>query len=255
MGDPITWYALSRTVSDPESILEAVDDKLQSHNQDPSAHGQSGEGINAHRTEDILDHPDGCIGLKKIVADKIVKFTDFITFDGFGTGGKYVSSGFMGSTIRAEGGGNHGWCLAESGSLEAYIDYTKNPFFQTTVELGYDTDQTFYMVLGAAAHEVADDSFGFKVVNSTLYAYWTKGGVQHTSEITGVTVTNLNVYRAYCNSDENKIYFYVNGTLKYTATNDYPTDSNSFVIYYDIYTDGVSDRHVELYDLLWMRDR
>ena len=56
MPDPITWYALGRTVVDTESILEAVDAKMLTHNVDPSAHGQDYEAIWEHRSAELLDH-------------------------------------------------------------------------------------------------------------------------------------------------------------------------------------------------------
>jgi parallel beta-helix repeat protein len=56
MSDPITWYALGRTVDDPESIMEAIDAKILAHNQDPSAHGQDNESLYEHRVAPLLDH-------------------------------------------------------------------------------------------------------------------------------------------------------------------------------------------------------
>jgi hypothetical protein len=56
MADPITWYALGRVVDDPETIMEEIDAKMLSHNLDPSAHGQAGEGLWTHRAAELLDH-------------------------------------------------------------------------------------------------------------------------------------------------------------------------------------------------------
>lgn len=56
MPDPISWYALGRDVGDPQTILEAVDEKILTHNLDPSAHGQSDEAIYMHRISTMLDH-------------------------------------------------------------------------------------------------------------------------------------------------------------------------------------------------------
>ena len=56
MPDPISWYALGRDVNDPQTILEAVDEKILTHNLDPSAHGQSDEAIYMHRISTLLDH-------------------------------------------------------------------------------------------------------------------------------------------------------------------------------------------------------
>ena len=56
MPDPISWYALGRDVNDPQTILEAVDEKILTHNLDPSAHGQSDEAVYNHRISMLLDH-------------------------------------------------------------------------------------------------------------------------------------------------------------------------------------------------------
>jgi parallel beta-helix repeat protein len=56
MADPITWYALGRTVTDTQTILEAVDAKILTHNLDPSAHGQENESLYEHRAAELLDH-------------------------------------------------------------------------------------------------------------------------------------------------------------------------------------------------------
>jgi len=74
MGDPITWYLLDRTVDDPESIKEAIDAKLLTHNQDPSAHGQSGEGLFTHRVAALLDHVNYSIyNIKQAFQTRTVK--------------------------------------------------------------------------------------------------------------------------------------------------------------------------------------
>jgi len=67
MPDPISWYTLPRTATDLQSIKEAVDAKLLSHNQDPSAHGQTGEGVYTHRIASILDHVDESVKNAKIL--------------------------------------------------------------------------------------------------------------------------------------------------------------------------------------------
>ncbi len=54
--DAISWYALGRTIGDPTSIDENIDNKLLAHNLDPSAHSQSGEAIDNHREAPVLDH-------------------------------------------------------------------------------------------------------------------------------------------------------------------------------------------------------
>jgi hypothetical protein len=68
MADPISWYALGRLIDDPETILEAVDAKVLTHNLDPSAHGQENESVYEHRANEILDHVEDSI--KALHVDK-----------------------------------------------------------------------------------------------------------------------------------------------------------------------------------------
>jgi len=56
MANPITWYLQARTIDDDQSILEAIDAKILTHNQDPSGHGQSSESLWEHRVQPLLDH-------------------------------------------------------------------------------------------------------------------------------------------------------------------------------------------------------
>jgi hypothetical protein len=251
----ICWGALGKAAGDDTTIDQEINTYITRHDENPNAHMGEDYALGVHRLQAVLDHVDGSIELKKLSRDKIIKFTDWVSFDGFDTGGSYVHPGFMGATVRATGGGGSAYVREEADDPAAYLNFSKNPFFQVSVRLGYNTSQTFYLLLGAEPSEGADDSFGFKVVNGSLYAYWTKAGSQYTQVIAGVDVTELNVYRAYCDSTNSKIYFYVNGTLAYTATANYPTDTNGFVLYFYLTADGANNRHFELYDLLWMQDR
>jgi len=56
MPDPISWYALGRTISDPTTIMEAIDQKILEHNQDPGAHGFNDEALYLHRNQYLIDH-------------------------------------------------------------------------------------------------------------------------------------------------------------------------------------------------------
>jgi len=56
MPDPISWYALGRTVGDITTIDEEIDTKILTHNLDASAHGQSDEAVYNHRISTLLDH-------------------------------------------------------------------------------------------------------------------------------------------------------------------------------------------------------
>ncbi len=67
MGDPTTWETLTKSVDDLTTIIQQIEENLLTHNQDPSAHGQSGEGVYTHRIAAVLDHVDESVENAKIL--------------------------------------------------------------------------------------------------------------------------------------------------------------------------------------------
>lgn len=109
---------------------------------------------------------------------------------------------------------------------------TKNPGFQCGLECDATTQQIIYF--GAGDLHIGDDTetgFGFKIVNGTLYALHTVSpgfgnpAVEYTTEITGITLTDSNEYKAIYTSNT-KIEFYVNNVLKATHTTNLLTSNN-----------------------------
>ena len=61
MPSGITWGNLQKAIDDGMSIDAAIASAILQHNLDASAHGQSGEAINVHRSAPVLDHLDGSV--------------------------------------------------------------------------------------------------------------------------------------------------------------------------------------------------
>lgn len=62
----VTWQDLAKTVIDKTKISEEIDEDIKTHTEDPSAHKQTGEAIDTHRTAAILDHIDEAVKNVKI---------------------------------------------------------------------------------------------------------------------------------------------------------------------------------------------
>jgi len=62
----VTWKILAKEVDDKKTIEEEIDEDIKTHTEDPSAHGQTGEAVAAHRAAEILDHLDKCIEAIKL---------------------------------------------------------------------------------------------------------------------------------------------------------------------------------------------
>lgn len=255
MGDPISWYLLTRTVDDLQSIMEAIDAKLLTHNQDPSAHGQTGEVVETHRAEPELDHPFGSVDFRHLVNDNILISTCFDTFDGWDAGGNNICHVFDSEIYTTNVVNNTSWIALYTEQNAVLLDPTKNPYFQTTVYFSSAADQEAYIMLGGTAGGPEGSAFGYKVVDGSLYACWYGGGAERTQIIAGITLTNTVVLRAYCDSSVSEIYFYVNGELKYTATTNYPTGANTDWFIYWIKTTAAAVKHLFLVDLYIEQER
>ena len=95
-----------------------------------------------------------------------------------------------------------------------------------------------YFMTGGFEDDDTDSGFGFKVEDGVLYAIVVKPvastRTEYTTVISGVTITDLNVYKAYFDYTESKIYFYVNGVLEHTESTNLPVDSTPTLFVYSI---------------------
>lgn len=255
MPDPLTWYALGRTVADTETILEAVDTKILTHNLDPSAHGQTGEVMFEHRSATLLDHLFGSVDMKHLVNSKMLVVSAFESTDGWSKSVAVTPRMFQTVLETTAVINNEQYMWIESDGAPLTLDFTKNPFFQTTLRLVWATSQLAYITCGEEIGVGEGDNFGFKVSNGTLYAYTRVSGTAYATEVTGITVTELNVYRAYMDSTESKVFFYVNGVLKHTESTHVPAAGPSYFFTYYIKTTTNNNRQIVLADFLFEQDR
>ncbi len=110
------------------------------------------------------------------------------------------------------------------------VKWNQNPLFQVTIQAGLTTSQIIYLQMGSNTN-----GFGFKIVNGTLYAFTIVGSSEYTQEITGITLTNFNSYKAVYDYGTN-IKFYVNNVLKYTQASNLPTTNSETIFKFSIQT-------------------
>lgn len=64
MADPV-WWMLQKSLSDIQTIAQAIAAAITAHNDDPDAHLGVGQSLQSHRASEIIDHE-----AQSIVADK-----------------------------------------------------------------------------------------------------------------------------------------------------------------------------------------
>lgn len=128
--------------------------------------------------------------------------------------------------------------LCFSGNIN---QFAFNPQFAIDLEmLTEPSDGDIFIGVGSPAvsvttgHDFTDRQFGFKIVyassTATLYATNGNNTAETATEITGITLTDVNFFHAIMDSGTN-IKFYVNGVLKATHTTNLPDATNGSCLF------------------------
>jgi len=254
----ICWGPLAKSAQDSTTIASYIAGKILEHNVNPSAHGLDGYAVYNHRLATLIDHLDGSVSLQKMVRDYYVAMIAFESLDGWS-----VSAGVTNEILNL---------LIQTGTVInttryvftvpdfVAINWDKDMFFQASIKVVYNTDQIVYWVAGSSQVVGVLSNFGFKVVDGTLYALHTVtdgGEVEYTTEITGITITDWNIYRAEYDQDAGEIRFYVNGVLKVTHDSNIPTsaDNDDTMMSFEIKNTAGANKVLRVADLLWSRKR
>ncbi len=252
----ICWGNLAKSADDTQRIEQSIGSYIEVHNEDPNAHQVEGSSLYMHRVNERLDHALGSIDLAYLAKDKVTFLSAFESFDGWDLSAATSVERILNSGINTSAVANNIAYLQiarQIGTMQ--FKPAKNPFFQTTVRVFGSTDVLATFGFGADYTTATYDKMGFKVSNSTLYAYWTSGGVEHTYEIEGITTTDNNIYRCYIDNDEGMMYFFVNGVLKYQTDSDLPITNSDYIFTYFIKTLTTEIKGLVLCDLLLTEDR
>jgi len=216
---------LAKTVTDKTKISEEIDSKLVTHNEDPSAHKQTGEAIDTHRVAEILDHLDKSVQVDKLAFDRYLISPSFESLDGWNTW-----AGGTGATITP----HIGSCFLRTGN--AIGDITKiwiegimenvllanNPWFQARLDLdGYPGYQDVAIGVGHNAPWSPVHWFGFRwsKADEKFYANYEGWYGEVKTEIVGYAIGGKNLLRAEMSENGTVIKYYVNDILKVTHTN------------------------------------
>jgi hypothetical protein len=240
-ADPV-WGLLAKAQDDPQTILEAIDEKIAAHEADEEAHLGVGESLQSHRASEIIDHyassviedkiKNGEITLSKKSWSEFEFLSFFESLDAWDYSPAGVAVGLAGCALQTSTTINTVKYLSGEGLGDAdATDWTKKMLMQVAAKLSSITNQTVYFMLGSVNMDGTDNSFGFKVSNGTLYAIHIvsdgEDQTEYTAEITGVTLTDFNIYRAEWDPTSQIFSFYVNGVLKTSQSTDIPTENNA----------------------------
>jgi hypothetical protein len=251
----ICWGALGKAAGDDTTIDQEINTYITRHDENSNAHQVEGSSLYMHRLQEELDHRFGSVDLRYLTMTKALIMSAFESVDGWNIEGTFTPNIFAAGLMTTSVNGNESYAYFPY-ALESFIfNPAKNPFFQTSLGITYNTSQLVYFGAGDPAQIFGQSAFGFKVVNGDLYAVTNLGESEHTYSIAGIDITQQNIYRAELDYSAGEVRFYINGVLKHTETTYVPSDtSESFFTYY-IKTNTAAQRNMYIADLLFMLDR
>lgn len=256
----ICWGNLAKSADDTLRIEQSISDYVTGHDENVNAHQIPGSALYMHRVNEILDHLDGSVSLRKLLSDQNLFWTVFESLDGWGTDGKQTGTTIFGLQCQTPVAVNGVSTIQTAvAGPESFRWLSHNPFFQTACSISSNSAVVVYIVAGSCYFDGTDTNYGFKILNGNLYALVTltdgEASTEHTTQITGYDVTDMHVYRWYVDDDANKVYFYVDGNLEHTESVNYPSsDMQEFFTYYVRTTEAVSKRLYSRY-LLFQSNR
>lgn len=211
-----TWGDLPESQISSRLITQAISDAISEHESDPEAHLGSGESLEQHKSNDVIDHPAGSVlndkfsmteySLVPILTDNSL-FTTIETGDGY-----YDDANPPGVSVNVfgdSGSASRSALLSGFGSL---MDYDRDTFIEYNFILNEHAHYKAYMNFGTVTSGTPVGGFGFEIDDDVLKGFYVNGGgVQRTSSLT-FSRDILQNLRAVFVLSENTIHFFVNGS-------------------------------------------
>jgi hypothetical protein len=244
-----TWGMLQKSLTDSETIEEAIERIVQEHDDDANSHLDDGQSLKSHKASEIIDHlalsivqdkiGDGEISLQKLLADHRILITAMESLDGWSLFGNNAQDFgclrlYTNATTNAYAGG---YVVP---SYWVGIDWDKDFFWQATIKTLAVTNQEMYFGIGGTDYIGGYSSAGFYVDDGDLYCYHavdSGGGYAYTTfQITGITLTDWHTYRIIYDESEGELSFYIDGILKKTFDSDLPTSNTDEALMFQVKT-------------------
>lgn len=232
-----TWDLLQKSQTDDETIEEAITRIVAEHGADEEAHLGVGESLQSHKASEIIDHMADSIIEDKLAArsvstDKLLKYSRNSVFLNYESFDAWEPAGGLDPVI--------GELFLQTGNTINTVKYafpycsvipkwTKDFIWQIDFQLGSNSDQTCYIVLGGIdINNPEDQAVGFKIENEKLYALHVVSDgssmTEYKTEITGVTFTARHLYRVEFEYGYG-FRFYIDDVFKCEQTTNLPSST------------------------------
>lgn len=229
------WGQLPKSQIDPEKIEEAIARMIADHLNDPNAHIENGQSLYNHKVSEVIDHvaesivrdkvKDFEIDLTKLVLNKKIIFFNGGSTDGLYLQGNYFMYTNLGNVLFGINQNGEDWAVIETDAEDLPWDLTKPiTSIETIIGFGPISNTTINIGIGE------EYGFGFMIKNNEIYAYWKWPGQSDAHEIEPLDAEKTYHFRATRYANE-KVEFYIDEELVYTATENLPEEEDGFPMY------------------------
>lgn len=193
MADP-TWDALAKNQSDPQLITEYITQAIASHESDPDAHMGSGESIDIHRANSIIDHPPYSVVDDKPKINKfslLSYFENLLCFQKSGNAFSYLGYMELYTTSTLN---NISFIYNPSDDQSGLTpDKTENPIWEV---VGFFSATGTYQGYIGIGEMYSDNGVGFEANGTTATAVWyNTSNVKQSISLSGINPKVMHKWR------------------------------------------------------------
>jgi len=254
MADPV-WGLLPKSQTDAETIEEAIVRLIGEHETDSGAHTGSGESLETHKAQDIIDHPVGSVLADKETTYETVIKCFFESLDGWTTSGTAELDELLGAKLYIE------WGVVDVSTLSGvvtyagnFLAYAKDMLFQTSFWIEETTNTTVHALLGARNSDINLEGFGYQIIDGVVKGFWGDGASPTFTADLSIDATDPHVYRAQYNATDKNVKFYIDGVLKATIEDITPVGDIEPDIYFRYEATDTIDGNMHIKNLTVSRE-
>jgi hypothetical protein len=237
----VNWGLLTKSATDSETIEDAIVRLIAAHNDDETAHLDTGQSLQSHKASEIIDHLAA-----SIVADKIAEWIDikisgslrrtdfhwstiFESVDGYDKADEtqILCDGY-GVGILAYATNDWQNAIYKSLSVASNVTWEKRRRVSFLFRLVNTSGQYVFFGNGPAGGPAGNifAHIGFKVVDLVLYATVGDGSAEQTINCGSISA-NVG-YRADFDYDGASVEFFLNGASQGSLSVSLPTGANAY---------------------------
>lgn len=199
-----TWGLMPKSGVDLQTVDEAIAAAIAAHEADATAHLGTGESIDEHRKEGVIDHPAGSVLADKRTMTELSIDHDFSNISAWHTVGVVSNDDWPGVNLYVEWGGVNTSTIYLTPQIPSPFD-------------SYDFDSTmqvlckFFEDSSRINGQISMGSYGYKITSGVLRAYIKNGSSFVYSESIAIDLTGTHLYRMQLNVTEGVATFFIDG--------------------------------------------